>query len=271
MATLLLDTHMVFPYMCMLGWRDGSLAFFCKATSPVGASLMIQVVRNLPTVQRPGFSPGVGKIPWRRKWHPTPLFLPGEFQGQRSLAAAVHGVTKSWDMTERLTLHTPPVLLDLDPTFMMPLNHDYLLKALSPDTVAGGITAATYEYSEEYNSVHSRHIHSVYNRGLWQPTPVFLPGESHGQRSPVGYSPRGGKELDTTEWLHFHFHSRERDWVPLWIHQRLLGTWSQWAGVRGRKRLSGNRLGRGFLLNWTKVALVEGKLRIYISEGWGTW
>ena len=174
-------------------------------------------------------------------------------------------------MTERLTLHTPPVLLDLDPTFMMPLNHDYLLKALSPDTVAGGITAATYEYSEEYNSVHSRHIHSVYNRGLWQPTPVFLPGESHGQRSPVGYSPRGGKELDTTEWLHFHFHSRERDWVPLWIHQRLLGTWSQWAGVRGRKRLSGNRLGRGFLLNWTKVALVEGKLRIYISEGWGTW
>ena len=33
----------------------------------------------------------------------------------------------------------------------------------------------------------------------WQPTPVFLPGESHGQRSLVGYSPRGRKELDTTE------------------------------------------------------------------------
>ena len=33
----------------------------------------------------------------------------------------------------------------------------------------------------------------------WLPTPVFLPGESHGQRSLVGYSPRGGKELDTTE------------------------------------------------------------------------
>ena len=40
----------------------------------------------------------------------------------------------------------------------------------------------------------------------WQPTPVFLPGESHGQRSLVGYSPRGRKELDTTERLHFHFH-----------------------------------------------------------------
>ena len=38
-----------------------------------------------------------------------------------------------------------------------------------------------------------------------QPTPVLLPGESHGQRSLVGYSPWGRKELDTTERLHFHF------------------------------------------------------------------
>ena len=33
----------------------------------------------------------------------------------------------------------------------------------------------------------------------WQPTPVFSPGESHGQRSLVGYSPWGCKESDTTE------------------------------------------------------------------------
>ena len=33
----------------------------------------------------------------------------------------------------------------------------------------------------------------------WQPTPVFLPGESHGRRSLVGYSPWGHKELDPTE------------------------------------------------------------------------
>ena len=38
-------------------------------------------------------------------------------------------------------------------------------------------------------------------RRAWQPTPVFLPGESHGQRSPAGYSPQGCKESDTTEWL----------------------------------------------------------------------
>ena len=35
----------------------------------------------------------------------------------------------------------------------------------------------------------------------WQPTPVFLPGESHGQRNLVSYSPQGCKELDMTQWL----------------------------------------------------------------------
>ena len=32
-----------------------------------------------------GFDPWVGKIPWRRKWQPIPVFLPGEFHGHRSL------------------------------------------------------------------------------------------------------------------------------------------------------------------------------------------
>ena len=36
-------------------------------------------------------------------------------------------------------------------------------------------------------------------RKEWLPTPVFLPGESHGQRSLAGYSPQGCKELDMTE------------------------------------------------------------------------
>ena len=39
----------------------------------------------------------------------------------------------------------------------------------------------------------------VGKRRAWQPNPVFLPGESHGQRSLPGYSPWGHKELDTTE------------------------------------------------------------------------
>jgi len=36
-------------------------------------------------------------------------------------------------------------------------------------------------------------------RGAWQPTPVFLPGESHGQRRLAGYSPWDCKDLDTTK------------------------------------------------------------------------
>ena len=49
-------------------------------------------------------------------------------------------------------------------------------------------------------------IHSINRwRRQWQPTPVPLPGKSHGQRSLVGCSPWGCCELDTTERLHFHF------------------------------------------------------------------
>ena len=45
--------------------------------------------------RRHTFNPWVGKIPWRRAWQPTPIFLPGECLGQRSLAGTtVLGVTK---------------------------------------------------------------------------------------------------------------------------------------------------------------------------------
>ena len=48
-------------------------------------------------------------------------------------------------------------------------------------------------------------------RRQWQPTPVLLLGEFHGCRSLVGYSPWGREELDTTEWLHFHFHALKKE------------------------------------------------------------
>ena len=44
------------------------------------------VVKNLPHFRRCRFNPWVGKIPCRKKWQPTPVFLPGESHGQRSLA-----------------------------------------------------------------------------------------------------------------------------------------------------------------------------------------
>ena len=42
-----------------------------------------------------------GKIPWRRRWQPTPVFLPGKLHEQRSLAGKVHGITKEHNSTCR--------------------------------------------------------------------------------------------------------------------------------------------------------------------------
>ena len=51
---------------------------------------------------RLGFDPWVGKIPWKGKWQPTPVFLPGESHGQRSLAGYSLWDHKESDTTERL-------------------------------------------------------------------------------------------------------------------------------------------------------------------------
>ena len=53
-------------------------------------------------------------------------------------------------------------------------------------------------------------------RRQWQPTPVLLPGKFHGQRSLVGYSPRGHKESDTTEQLPFHYFQAVME--KIWAH-----------------------------------------------------
>ena len=51
-----------------------------------GTSLVAQLVKNSPTnAGRPRFDPWVRKISWRRKWQPTPVFLPEKSRGQRSL------------------------------------------------------------------------------------------------------------------------------------------------------------------------------------------
>ena len=48
-------------------------------------------------------------------------------------------------------------------------------------------------------------VYGVRRRRQWHPTPVLLPGKSHGRRSLVGYSPWGRYKSDTTKRLHFHF------------------------------------------------------------------
>ena len=53
---------------------------------------------------RPGFDPWVGKIPWRRKWQPTPVLLPRKFLGWRSLVGCSPWGRKESVTTERLHL-----------------------------------------------------------------------------------------------------------------------------------------------------------------------
>ena len=63
-----------------------------KLTAPIssnGASQVVLMVKNPPANAEHPFNAWVGKIPWRRAQQPTPVFLPGESHGQRSLAG--HG------------------------------------------------------------------------------------------------------------------------------------------------------------------------------------
>ena len=58
------------------------------------------MVKNLPSVQETKFDPRFGKIPWRRVWQPTPVFLPEELQEQRSLEGYSPWGHKESDTTE---------------------------------------------------------------------------------------------------------------------------------------------------------------------------
>ena len=62
-----------------------SLLIFSLPTLPLGTSLVAQRLKHCLECRRPGFDPWLGKIPWRRKWQPTPVLLPGESHGGRSL------------------------------------------------------------------------------------------------------------------------------------------------------------------------------------------
>ena len=58
---------------------------FCCDLRNKRASPVAQRLKCLPPMRETGFDPWVGKIPWRRKWQPTPVYLPGESHGRRSL------------------------------------------------------------------------------------------------------------------------------------------------------------------------------------------
>ena len=63
------------------------------------------MVKGLPTVQEMQVDPWVGKIPWRRKGQPSPVFLPGEFHGQRNLVGYSPWVAKSRTLLSDFHFH----------------------------------------------------------------------------------------------------------------------------------------------------------------------
>ena len=67
--------------------EDVKLSLFSDYMIVYRALLMAQTIKNLPAMQETWVQSRVGKIRWRREWQPTPVFFPGEFHGQRSLAS----------------------------------------------------------------------------------------------------------------------------------------------------------------------------------------
>ena len=77
------------------------------------------------------FNPWVGKIPWRREWPPTAVFVPGESHGQRNLAGYGPWGHKELDTTEHLTLFTSPAskLLHVSIKHIIPVSANTVVKA----------------------------------------------------------------------------------------------------------------------------------------------
>ena len=65
--------------------------------------------------RRRGFDPWVGKMPWRRKWQPTPVFLPGKSHGQRSTVGYSPQCCKKLQLNSSITIRLQNILASLLP------------------------------------------------------------------------------------------------------------------------------------------------------------
>ena len=98
---------MYFPLSSLQG-SQANKYFFGGAEGEWSTSRVALMVNNLSANagdMRLRFDPGVRKIPWSRKWQPAPVFWPGEFHGQRSLADdSPQGCTELYT-TEHMSTH----------------------------------------------------------------------------------------------------------------------------------------------------------------------
>ena len=94
------------------------ITFICYLPNKNWASLVAQTVKNLPAMQETRFNPSVRKIPWRREWLTTSVFLPGESHGQRSLGGYGNGVAKSQTRLSNYLFHNNLCGIVLDSCFL---------------------------------------------------------------------------------------------------------------------------------------------------------
>ena len=80
--------------------RDMNLSKFWEIVGFPGGTSGKEPACQCRRRRRCGFSPWIRKIPWRRKWQPTPILLPGKFHGQRSLEGYSPWGCKGSDMME---------------------------------------------------------------------------------------------------------------------------------------------------------------------------
>ena len=84
----------------MLNFKGG---FWESPGFPDGSNSKVSACNSFcPQCGRPSFDPWFENIPWRRKWHPTPVLLPRKFHGWRSLVGYSPRGHKELDMTSRL-------------------------------------------------------------------------------------------------------------------------------------------------------------------------
>ena len=134
-------------------------------------------------LKRHGFNPRIRKIPWRRKWQSTPVFLPGKFHGQRSLVGYSPWDCKELDTTEQLSMHAPRLdssLASIDITGIPVCKSDKKTKRKKKKKLSCGIGSFYTPHLESFPCFHLKPQHYLLEILVSRPQiKTYLPWHGH--------------------------------------------------------------------------------------------
>ena len=84
-------------------WKEDFKCLIRKHVGSLGGASGTESACQCRRYKRRRFDPWIRKVPWSRKWQPAPIYLPGKFHGQRSLAGYSPQARRELDITERLS------------------------------------------------------------------------------------------------------------------------------------------------------------------------